>query len=62
MRRAHPQARVELWSTDEHRLGLKPILRRVWALKGPTVKAVVAQRSEWMDVYACLRPESGRTS
>jgi transposase len=62
IRQAYPQASVELWSTDEHRIGLKPILRRVWALKGSVVKAVVAQRYEWMYVYACVHPESGRTS
>jgi transposase len=61
-RQAYPQANVELWSTDEHRIGLKPILRRVWALKGSTVRAVVAQRYEWMYVYVCVHPESGRTS
>jgi len=37
---------------DEHRIGLKPILRRVWAPKGATVKAPVAQRYEWMYVFA----------
>jgi transposase len=62
IRQAYPEASVELWSTDEHRIGLKPILRRVWALKGTAVKAVVAQRYEWMDGYACVHPESGRTS
>jgi hypothetical protein len=25
---------VEVWAFDEHRLGLKPITRRVWARKG----------------------------
>jgi len=29
---AFPQARVELWAMDEHRIGLKPILRKVWSL------------------------------
>jgi transposase len=62
IRQAYPGASVELWSTDEHRIGLKPILRRVWALKGSAVKAVIAQRTEWMYVYACVHPESGRTS
>ncbi len=28
---AFPQAAVELWATDEHRIGLKPLLRRAWA-------------------------------
>jgi hypothetical protein len=26
---AFPAARVELWATDEHRIGLKPLLRRI---------------------------------
>src|SRR4051794_40460412 len=30
----HPDKPVEVWATDEHRIGLKPILRRVWAPKG----------------------------
>src|SRR4051812_2566848 len=28
---AHPDRPVEVWAEDEHRLGLKPIRRRVWA-------------------------------
>jgi len=47
---------------DEHRIGLKPILRRVWAPKGATVKAPVAQRYEWMYVFAFVHPQSGQTS
>ncbi len=39
-----PEAKVELWSQDEHRIGLKPILRRVWARKGSRVRAVVRLR------------------
>jgi transposase len=31
---AFPQARVEWWAMDEHRIGLKPILRKVWSLDG----------------------------
>ncbi len=31
---AFPDAQVELWATDEHRIGLKPILRRVWDTPG----------------------------
>jgi hypothetical protein len=34
MQQAYPQAVVELWTTDQHRLGLKPILRRVWCRRG----------------------------
>jgi transposase len=62
VRAAHPHKRVELWSMDEHRIGLKPILRRIWAPKGATVVAPVAQRYQWMYVYAFVHPESGRSS
>src|SRR5213595_2007705 len=34
LREPYPEASIELWSQDEHRIGLKPILRRVWARKG----------------------------
>jgi hypothetical protein len=30
----HPGAVIETFATDEHRIGLKPILRRVWAPRG----------------------------
>lgn len=46
---------------DEHRVGLKPILRRVWARKGerPTVR--VRPRYEWLYVYGFVRPQTGET-
>ena len=53
---------MELWSSDEHRIGLKPILRRVWGKKGSKVTAVVKQRYQWMYVYGFVEPASGRTS
>jgi transposase len=62
IRQAHPSSQVELWSSDEHRVGLKPILRRVWAPKGTSVTAIVAPHYQWMYVYAFVHPESGRTS
>jgi hypothetical protein len=35
VREAHPYfAEVEAWAQDEHRLGLKPVLRRVWTRRG----------------------------
>lgn len=61
MQHQHPQASVELWAMDEHRIGLKPILRRVWAPKGATVNAPVAQRYEWMYVFAFVHPQSGQS-
>ncbi len=31
VREQHPRAEVQLWTMDEHRLALKPVLRKVWA-------------------------------
>jgi hypothetical protein len=62
IRQAHPEAAVELWGSDEHRIGLKPILRRVWASKGTQVRAVVRPRYHWMYLYGFVQPESGQTS
>src|SRR5215813_2768227 len=62
LQEAHPEARIELWSQDEHRIGLKPILRRVWARKGTKVRAVVRPRYQWMYLYGFVQPQSGKTS
>lgn len=47
---------------DEHRVGLIPILRRVWAPRGRRPRAVVRPRYEWLYLVAFVHPESGRTS
>ena len=44
---AFPHAQVELWATDEHRIGLKPLLRRIWAPIGQRPIAIVQQRLDW---------------
>lgn len=62
LRQVYPEARIELWSQDEHRIGLKPILRRIWARKGSRVRAVVRPRYQWMYLYGFVEPESGKTS
>lgn len=48
MQQAHPAATVTLWAEDEHRLGLLPLVRRVWALKGQRPTAHVRRRYEWL--------------
>lgn len=57
----YPQAQIELWSMDEHRIGLKPVLRRVWARKGQRPVVRVQHRYEWLYVYGFLHPGSGDT-
>lgn len=44
---------------DEHRIGLKPIIRRVWAPRGERPRAPGHHRFEWLDVTAFVQPTSG---
>ncbi len=59
LKEAYPTAKVELWCADEHRLGLKPILRKVWSLVGQRPAVQVHHRCEWTYLYAFARPKSG---
>jgi hypothetical protein len=52
---------VELWCEDEARLGLKPVARRVWALKGHRPTSCGRQRFESLYVYGFARPATGRS-
>src|SRR5215204_2173957 len=54
-----PRPRHPAWATDEHRLGLKPILRRVWAPKGQRPIALGHHRYKWLYVTAFVQPTSG---
>jgi hypothetical protein len=47
---------------DEHRLGLKPIVRRVWTPRGTPPIAVVHPRYEWLYVVGFVHPASGATA
>ena len=57
----HPDTPVEVWATDEHRIGLRPILRRVWAPKGERPIALGHHRYKWLYVTAFVQPISGET-
>lgn len=46
---------------DEHRIGLKPLLRKVWALKRTRPSVTVQHRYQWLYLYAFVRPSSGET-
>ena len=59
LKEAYPTAKVELWCEDEHRLGLKPIIRKVWSPIGERPRVSVHQRYEWTYLYAFARPKTG---
>ncbi|MEO0488329.1 MAG: IS630 family transposase, partial [Cyanobacteria bacterium J06659_2] len=51
----------EVWSFDEHRLGLKPIIRKVWAPVGQRPIAPVEPRYEWTYLYGFVHPCTGQS-
>jgi transposase len=59
LKRAYPGAEVQLWAEDEARLGLMPVMRRVWAPAGKRPIARFKRGYEWTYLYGFVRPESG---
>lgn len=59
LKEKYPTAKVELWCEDEMRLGLKPIIRKVWSPIGERPLVKVHQRYEWTYLYAFAHPNSG---
>ena len=61
LKAAAPERALELWCEDEARLGLKPIVRKVWAVRGQRPLAPNQTRYEWVYVYGFVRPTTGQT-
>jgi len=59
VQQAHPHVQVERWSMDEHRVGLEPIIRRVWGNCGHRPVIRMQQRYKWLYVYGFMQPETG---
>jgi DDE superfamily endonuclease len=59
-REEHPDREVEVWAFDEHRVGLKPVLRRQWAPRGQRPIAVGRHRYERLYLYGFVHPDTGR--
>jgi len=54
-----PGRAVEVWAFDEHRLGLKPLIRRVWARRGQRPLALSTHKYKWLYLYGFARPATG---
>lgn len=61
IQQAYPEHAVALWTEDEHRLGLLPVVRRIWAPTGQRPVAPVARRYQWLYVYGFVRPDTGHS-
>lgn len=57
----YPDKKVEVWGFDEHRVGLKPVLRRIWAKKGEPLTVKIDPHYEWSWVYGFVNPQLGET-
>ena len=57
----YPEAEIQLWCEDEHRLGLKPVLKRVYVPEGVVPIADVNWRYQWLWLYAFVYPKTGET-
>jgi transposase len=57
----HPGAVIETFATDEHRLGLKPVMRRIWAPRGERPIATGHHRFAWLYVTAFVSPSTGES-
>lgn len=58
---ANPGKRVEGWAEAEARLGLQPIARRVWSLKGRRPRCGGRARYDWLYVYGFGPPKTGQS-
>jgi transposase len=59
LEQAHPEAEVQLWAEDEARVGLKPLMRRVWAPVGQRPIARFNRGYKWTYLYGFVCPQSG---
>ena len=57
----YPNANIEVWSFDEHRIGLKPIMRKIWAKVGQRPIAEIDPGYEWTYLYGFVHPATGQT-
>ncbi|NEP26345.1 MAG: hypothetical protein F6K49_31590 [Moorea sp. SIO3I6] len=51
---------IQLWFFDEHRVGLKPILKKGWSKIGERPMAIVQHRYQWLYVYGFVQPKTGK--
>lgn len=61
LRNRNPEKVVQVWAQDEARLGLKPIARRVWALRGQRPRSCGRTRYQWVYLFGFVRPSTGAT-
>jgi transposase len=57
-----PAQPVRLWVLDEHRYGLLPVIRRIWARRGVRVHAPYATRYKWGYLHEALEVDGAHAT
>jgi transposase len=61
VKRENPEAEVGVWSQDEARFGLQPIIKRRWAKKGKRPVTEINPRYEWTWSYGAVEMATGES-
>ncbi|MBC6419892.1 MAG: IS630 family transposase [Prochloron sp. SP5CPC1] len=61
VKKSHPEAQVEVWAEDEHRVGLQPVNRYIWVPQGEQPIAKVNLKYHWMWLTGFVEPTTGQT-
>jgi len=61
VKRENPDSEVGLWSQDEARFGLQPIIKKRWAKRGSHPIAEVNPRYEWTWSYGAVEMATGKS-
>ena len=61
VKRENPEAEVGLWSEDEARFGLQPIIKKRWSKKGSRPIAEVNPNYEWTWSYGAVEMATGNS-
>lgn len=61
IQRNYPEAQIEVWAKDEHRIGLNPVNRIIWVQKGENPVASVNWKYKWLRLVGFVHPNSGET-
>lgn len=61
VKRENPQADIGVWSQDEARFGLQPIIKKRWAKRGTRPVAQVNPQYEWTWSYGAVEMATGES-
>ncbi len=61
VKRENPHSEVGLWSEDEARFGLQPIIKKRWAKRGSRPVAEVNPQYEWTWSYGAVEMATGNS-